>query len=62
MKHRSRWKGHSCSIAGCGKDQVWTFVNSALNDKGGYNWQEDLCQADIMTVIVTATREYDRRA
>jgi hypothetical protein len=62
MKHRSTWKGHSCSILGCGKDQVWTLVNSRLNEAGGYNWQEDLSQADIMTVIVKATREYDKRS
>ena len=43
-------------------DGVYELAVSRLRDKGGPTWADSLCQADIISIVVEVTREYDRRA
>lgn len=40
-------------------DGVFEAVIDALNRRGGYNWQVDLCQSDLIATAVKAVRAFE---
>lgn len=40
-------------------DGVFEAVIDALNQKGGYNWQETLCQSDLIATMVETVRAFE---
>lgn len=42
-----------------GTDGAYELAMSLLRDQGGPIWADKLCQADIISTVVHATRQYD---